>query len=59
MDRLARIEERRVEAERVTAEALADTGKRLDRLADANEKIAGAITAVARALQQIADNFNR
>ncbi|CAH1634788.1 unnamed protein product [Spodoptera littoralis] len=59
MDRMARIEERRVEAERLSAEALSDTSRRLERLADAAEQIAVAITGVANALQQIANNLGR
>ncbi|CAG9786748.1 unnamed protein product [Diatraea saccharalis] len=50
IDRMARIEERRVEAERMTAEALAATSSRIDRLADA-------ILEVAAALNNIANNL--
>ncbi|KAL4702605.1 hypothetical protein ACJJTC_016081 [Scirpophaga incertulas] len=57
IERMASIEERRVEAERLSAQAFADIGQKLDRIADANNNIAVAITAVANALQQIANKM--
>ncbi|CAG9793049.1 unnamed protein product [Diatraea saccharalis] len=47
IDRMARIEERRVEAERVTAEALAASSSRIDRLADAILEVAAALNNIA------------
>ncbi|KAL4719592.1 hypothetical protein ACJJTC_019271 [Scirpophaga incertulas] len=57
IERMASIEERRVEAERLSAQAFADIGQKLDRIAEANNNIAVAITAVANALQQIANKM--
>ncbi|RVE52094.1 hypothetical protein evm_003372 [Chilo suppressalis] len=53
IDRMARIEERRVEAERLTAEAFANASRSFDRLADAADRIAEAHTRVANALEPI------
>lgn len=51
------MEERRVEAERLSAEAMADTSRRLDGLTNAVEHVAQAISEVANALHQIANKL--